>query len=113
MMRLALKDSILAILANPSINRNILWVLQAFSFSASIVPMEGILSWLQIIFSIILIIIILLQKSEAGIGSAFGAGNDGGVTFHKKRGFEKFIFHMTIVIAALLVASLIIPIALA
>ena len=38
-----------------------------------------------------------MQKSEAGIGGAFGAGNDGGVTFNKRRGFEKFIFNFTIV----------------
>lgn len=74
--------------------------------------MEGILSWLQIIFSIILIITILLQKSEAGIGSAFGSGNDAGVTFNKRRGFEKFLFGFTIAVAILLVASLILPIAL-
>lgn len=71
--------------------------------------MEGMLSWVHIVLSIILIIVILLQKSEAGIGSAFGAGNDSGVTFHKKRGFEKFVFYATIVVAALLVASLIAP----
>ena len=69
--------------------------------------MENTLSWLQIIFSIILVIVILLQKSESGLGGAFGSGNDGGVTFHKRRGFEKFIFYMTIVFGVLLVASLI------
>lgn len=69
--------------------------------------MENTLSWLQILLSIILVIVVLLQKSEAGIGGAFGAGNDGGVTFHKRRGFEKFIFAMTIVVGILLVGSLI------
>lgn len=69
--------------------------------------MENTLSWLQILLSIILVIIILLQKSEAGIGGAFGAGNDGGVTFHKRRGFEKFVFVMTIIVGILLVASLV------
>lgn len=74
---------------------------------ATINAMENTLSWLQIIFSIILVIVILLQKSESGLGGAFGAGNDGGVTFHKRRGFEKFIFNMTIVFGVLLVASLV------
>lgn len=69
--------------------------------------MENTLSWLQILLSIILVIIILLQKSEAGIGGAFGAGNDGGVTFHKRRGFEKFVFVLTIIVGILLVASLV------
>lgn len=75
--------------------------------------MEGIYSWLQIIFSILLVIAVLLQQSEAGIGGAFGAGNDSGATFHKKRGFERFVFNATIVFAALLLASLILPLALA
>lgn len=76
-------------------------------------PMEGILSWLQIIFSIILVITVLLQQSDAGIGGAFGSGNDSGVTFHKRRGFEKFVFQMTIVFAILLVVSLVLPLILA
>lgn len=74
--------------------------------------MEGILSWLQVILSILLIITILLQKSESGIGGAFGSGNDSGVTYNKRRGFEKFAFNLTIILATLLVASLILPIAL-
>ncbi len=74
--------------------------------------MEGILSWLQIILSIILIITILLQKSDAGIGGAFGSGNDSGATFNKRRGFEKFVFNLTIILVILLVASLILPIVL-
>ncbi len=76
-------------------------------------PMESLLPWLQIIFSIILVIIILLQKSESGIGGAFGSGNDGGVTFHKRRGFEKVIFNLTIVFGVLLVASLLLGLYLA
>lgn len=74
---------------------------------ANMFPMASILSWVQIIISILLIIVVLLQKSEAGIGGAFGAGNDGGVTFHKRRGFEKLVFNLTIVFAILLVASLV------
>ena len=81
--------------------------LQTNGAFGKIKPMENTLSWLQIIFSIILVIVILLQKSESGLGGAFGAGNDAGVTFHKRRGFEKFIFNMTIVFGVLLVASLV------
>jgi protein translocase SecG subunit len=67
--------------------------------------MDNILPWVQIILSIILVITILLQKSDAGIGGAFGSGNDGGSTYHTRRGFEKFLFRLTIVVATLLVAS--------
>jgi protein translocase SecG subunit len=81
--------------------------LQNFGTFGNISSMGAILSWLQIIFSITLVIVIMLQKSDAGIGSAFGAGNDGGVTYHKRRGFEKVLFYLTIVFAVLLVVSLI------
>lgn len=81
--------------------------LQTGTTFGTIGRMENTLSWLQIFFSIALIIVVVLQKSESGIGSAFGAGNDGGVTFHKRRGLEKFVFTMTIVFGILLVASLI------
>ena len=67
--------------------------------------MNGILPWVQIILSIILTISILLQKSDAGLGGAFGSGNDGGSTYHTRRGFEKFLFRLTIVLAILLVVS--------
>ncbi len=87
--------------------------LHTFFVSVNIGVMEGILSWLQIIFSIILIITVLLQQSDSSIGGAFGAGNDSGVTFHKRRGFEKFVFQMTIVFGILLVASLVLPLVLA
>ncbi len=63
------------------------------------------LPWIQIILSILLIISVLLQKSEASLGGAFGSGNDGGSTYHTRRGFEKFLFRFTIVLATLLVAS--------
>jgi protein translocase SecG subunit len=67
--------------------------------------MNSILPWIQIILSIVLVISILLQKSDSGIGGAFGSGNDGGATYHTRRGFDKFLFRLTIVLATLLVVS--------
>ena len=67
--------------------------------------MNSMLPWVQIILSILLTISILLQKSDAGLGGAFGSGNDGGSTYHTRRGFEKFLFRLTIVLAILLVVS--------
>lgn len=67
--------------------------------------MNSMLPWVQIILSILLTVSILLQKSDAGIGGAFGSGNDGGGTYHTRRGFEKFLFRLTIVLAFLLVVS--------
>jgi protein translocase SecG subunit len=57
-----------------------------------------ILPWIQIAVSLLLIISILLQQSGAGIGGALGGG-DGGSNYRTLRGFEKFLFYLTIVIA--------------
>ncbi len=64
----------------------------------------NILPYLQIILSIILIAAILLQQSSAGVGGALGGG-DGGGLYNTRRGFEKFLFILTIVIAILFVIS--------
>ena len=63
-----------------------------------------ILPWIQIILSIILVISIILQQTGAGLGGAFG-GTEGGTMFHTRRGFEKFLFYLTIVVAILFAAS--------
>lgn len=60
----------------------------------------NILPYLQIILSVILIASILLQQSSAGVGGAFGGGEGGGM-YNTRRGFEKFLFTFTIVIAIL------------
>lgn len=59
-----------------------------------------ILPWLQIGLSVLLIGIILLQQSEAGIGGSLGGGQ-----IRTKRGLEKFLFIATIVIAILFAAT--------
>lgn len=64
----------------------------------------NILPYIQIILSIILIGAILLQQSDAGVGGVLGGG-DGGGLYHTRRGFEKFIFIVTIVVAVLLTIS--------
>lgn len=62
------------------------------------------LPYIQIILSIILIVAILLQQSSAGAGGAFGGGDAGGL-YSTRRGFEKFIFILTIVVGIIFVAS--------
>lgn len=64
----------------------------------------NILPYAQIILSIILIAAILLQKSSAGVGGALGGG-DGGGLYNTRRGFEKFLFTLTIVIGIFFVIS--------
>jgi protein translocase SecG subunit len=63
-----------------------------------------ILPYAQIVFSIILVTAILLQQSEAGVGSAFGGG-DSGSFHHTRRGFEKFLFYVSIVCGILFALS--------
>ncbi len=60
--------------------------------------------WAQIILSILLIGAVLLQQSEAGLGSAFG-GDQSGQAFRTKRGLEKWMFIATIVLAILFGAT--------
>lgn len=69
----------------------------------------NMLPYIQIILSIILITAILLQHSDAGVGGVLGGGDSGGL-YHTRRGFEKFIFNVTIVVAVLLTASSLIAI---
>jgi protein translocase SecG subunit len=62
------------------------------------------LPYIQIVLAVILVGLILLQHSDASIGSAFGGDSLGG-SQHTRRGPEKVIFITTIVVAILFVAS--------
>jgi len=62
-----------------------------------------ILPYAQIVFSVVLVIAILLQQSGAGLGGALGGGDD---TFHHtRRGFEKFLFYLSITTGILFALS--------
>ncbi len=63
------------------------------------------LPYIQIGLSIVLVALVLLQRSEAGLGGAFGGGDGFSSGFHTKRGFEKTLFTTTIVIALLFVVT--------
>ncbi len=59
---------------------------------------------LQVLISLSLMSLILLQSSKGGLGSAFG----GGEMYRTKRGAEKVVFTATIVVSALfLITSLV------
>ena len=64
----------------------------------------NILPYIQIILSIILIVAILLQQSESSAGGVFGGADSGGL-HHTRRGFEKFLFNVTIVVSILFASS--------
>jgi protein translocase SecG subunit len=61
------------------------------------------LPYIQIIISVILIAAILLQARGSSVGGAFGGSDD--ATFYTRRGSEKALFHLTIVLGALFALS--------
>lgn len=63
------------------------------------------LPYIQIVLAVLLVGGVLLQQTGAGIGGAFGGSDAGGSFHHTRRGIEKTLFHATIVIALLFVAS--------
>lgn len=65
----------------------------------------SILPFIQIALAVVLIAAILLQRTGAQIGGAFGGSDNFSSAFHTRRGFEKTLFIVTIVIAVLFAAS--------
>jgi len=63
-----------------------------------------LLPFIQIVLAIALVAMVLLQRSEAGVGGTFG-GDDGGSGHFARRGFEKTLFIGTIVVAILFTVS--------
>ena len=55
----------------------------------------------QIVVSVVLIIVILLQAKGAGLGGIFGS--DTSSVFRTKRGLEKTLFQATIVLSVLFI----------
>ena len=58
-----------------------------------------IISITQIIISVILIVLILLQERSSGLSGVFGGGE--GEFYQKRRGMEKLIFRATIVLVVI------------
>jgi len=63
----------------------------------------NILPWIQIGLSVLVTILILLQRSDASLGSAFG-GSDS-TSMYTRRGAEKILFNITIAVAVLFTLS--------
>ena len=62
--------------------------------------MIDFLTVIQLITSVLLIIVILLQQQGAGLGAGFGGS--GGAIQSTRRGPEKMLFNVTIVLSILL-----------
>lgn len=67
--------------------------------------MNTVLTIVQIIISILLIGVILLQAKGAGLGTSWGGS---GEFYHSKRGVEKLLFGATIFLSILFFATAII-----
>ena len=65
--------------------------------------LANILPYAEIIFSVLLISGIMLQRSSAEVGGAFGGAGES--FHHTRRGFEKFLFILSIICAILFAAS--------
>ena len=63
-----------------------------------------ILPYAEIVLSVVLIVAILLQQSGAGLGGALGGGDEGSF-HHTRRGFEKFLFYLSIACGILFALS--------
>ncbi len=72
--------------------------------SISTMEIKAILPIIQIVIAVLLMVAVLLQQSEAGVGGAFGGG-DSVSSWRTRRGFEKFLFVATIILSILFVAS--------
>jgi protein translocase SecG subunit len=61
----------------------------------------NLLPYLQITFSVVLVALILLQKSGVSAGGALGGYDNFSSAFHTRRGIEKWLFIATIVVSVL------------
>lgn len=66
--------------------------------------LKGVLPYLQIVISILLVASILLQQRGSSLGGAFG-GDNFSAAFHTRRGLEKTLFQASIWLAVAFVAS--------
>jgi preprotein translocase subunit SecG len=57
---------------------------------------EKIVTFLQLVLGVALIVSIVMQNRGAGLSNVFGGG---GAIYRTKRGFEKWVFYLTIVMA--------------
>lgn len=72
--------------------------------------MKPLLNVITATSAIILILIILLQNQGSGLGSAFG---DESTFYRSKRGVERGLFVMTIILSIIFVASIIVSLIIA
>ncbi len=65
---------------------------------------SGVLPYIQIGLSVLLVASVLLQQTGASMGGAFG-GDNFSASYHTRRGFERTLFYATMVLGVLLALS--------
>lgn len=56
---------------------------------------------IQIVLAVLLVLVIIIQQKGTGLGSSFG----GELSFYRtKRGAEKMLFYLTIILASVFIA---------
>jgi preprotein translocase subunit SecG len=70
--------------------------------------LSNALQIIQIILSLALIIVIILQARGQGLGSLFGGGDAGMGITKTRRGLERTLFQITIILAALFLLNAVI-----
>lgn len=78
--------------------------LPRFGNLVAMASLLGILPYVQIVLSALLVVCVVLQRTGASLGGAFGADNFSS-GFHTRRGFERTLFSATIVIGILFAIS--------
>jgi len=63
-----------------------------------------VLPYVQVVLSVLLISAVLLQRTGASLGGAFGADNFSS-GFHTRRGLERTLFYATILLGVLFAVS--------
>ncbi|MDE1975220.1 MAG: preprotein translocase subunit SecG [Patescibacteria group bacterium] len=67
--------------------------------------MKALLPYIQIVLAVLMVSAILLQRTGAQVGGAFGGSDNFSSAFHTRRGLEKGLFTTTIVIGILFAVS--------
>jgi preprotein translocase subunit SecG len=66
--------------------------------------LAGIIPYIQIVLSIVVVACVLLQQTGASLGGALG-GDNFSAAYHTRRGLEKTLFYATMVSGGLLAVS--------
>jgi preprotein translocase subunit SecG len=66
--------------------------------------LQGLLPFVQMALAALLIVAVIMQRTGASLGGAFGADNFS-TGFHTRRGFERTLFYSTIVLGILFALS--------